>query len=167
MELALTDLFKARWTDEIHDEWIRNVLKNRPDLTIERLTRTKNRMNTAVRDCLVTGYQAIVPGLQLPDPNDRHVLAAAILAQADVIVTFDLDDFPAQILAQFGIEPQHPDEFILHLLDLNPSKVCAAMEKQRKRLKNPPKTIEEHLDTLLAQKLPQSTATLRQLYFEI
>lgn len=55
MELALTDLFKARWTDEIHDEWIRNVLKNRSDLTIEKLTRTKNRMNTAVRDCLVTG----------------------------------------------------------------------------------------------------------------
>lgn len=69
------------------------------------------------------------------------MLAAAIRAQADVIVTFDLDDFPIQTLTQFGIEPQHPDEFIMHLLDLNPSKVCAAMEKQRRRLKNPPKRL--------------------------
>nr|WP_200892240.1 PIN domain-containing protein [Aliterella atlantica] len=166
MELALTDLFKARWTEEIHDEWIKNVLKNRSDLTSERLTKTKTLMNIAVRDCLVTGYQALVPGLQLPDPNDRHVLAAAIRAQADIIVTFNLDDFPMQILSEFGVEPQHPDEFILHLIDLNPAKVCTAIERQRSRLKNPPKTIEEHLDTLLAQQLPQSTATLRQLYFE-
>ncbi len=73
IELALTNLFKARWTDEIHSEWMRNVLKNRPDLTLERLTRTKNQINASVRDCLVTGYQAIIPGLELPDPGDRHV----------------------------------------------------------------------------------------------
>ncbi|MEZ2233262.1 PIN domain-containing protein [Microcoleus sp.] len=78
MQLALTDLFQARWTDEIHDEWIRNVLKNRPDLTIEQLTRTKDLMNRYVRDCLVTGYEWIIPSLNLPDPNDRHILAAAI-----------------------------------------------------------------------------------------
>ena len=57
MWLALTDLFKARWTDQIHDEWIRNVLKNRSDLTFAQLTRTKNLMNQNVRDCLVIGYE--------------------------------------------------------------------------------------------------------------
>jgi hypothetical protein len=78
MWLALTDLFKARWTEEIHHEWMRNVLKNRSDLTLEQLTRTKDLMNASVRDSLVTGYEDIIPELQLPDPGDRHVLAAAI-----------------------------------------------------------------------------------------
>lgn len=167
IQLALTDLFRARWTDEIHDEWIRNVLKNRPDLTLERLTRTKNLMNASVRDCLVTGYEAIIPGLQLPDPGDRHVLAAAIRSNADVIVTFNLDDFPTQALAPYGVEAQHPDEFILYLLDLNPAVVCAAAERQRTRLKKPPKTPDEYLDTLLTQGLPQSVTTLRELCYEI
>ncbi|MEH1958372.1 MAG: hypothetical protein V7L05_00405 [Nostoc sp.] len=111
MWLALTDLFKARWTDEIHSEWIRNVLQNRPDLTLKQLLRTKENMNNNVRDCLVTGYETLVAGLQLPDPDDRHILAA-IRCDANVIVTFNLKDFPASYLAPYGIEPQHPDDFI-------------------------------------------------------
>jgi len=63
MRLAITDLFRAKWTDEIHDEWIRNVLKNRPDLTEERLHRTKALMNSNVRDCLVQGYKDLIPSL--------------------------------------------------------------------------------------------------------
>jgi hypothetical protein len=113
MNLAITDLFRAKWTDDIHDEWIRNVLKNRPDLTKERLRRTRDLMNSHVRDCLVIGYQDLIPSLTLPDVNDRHVLAAAIVARADVIVTYNLKDFPATILEQYGIEAQHPDEFLL------------------------------------------------------
>lgn len=101
MWLALTDLFKARWTNEIHDEWMRNVLLNRSDLTLSQLTRTKNLMNANVRDCLVTGYESLIPTLELPDPGDRHVLAAAIRCNADVIVTFNLQDFPSQCLALY------------------------------------------------------------------
>src|SRR4051794_12566422 len=78
MHLALTDLFKARWTNDIHDEWIRNVLKDRPDLTLEQLTRTKELMNAHARDCVVEGYRELIPALELSDPDDRHVLAAAI-----------------------------------------------------------------------------------------
>lgn len=66
MQLALSDLFRARWTDQIHDEWIRNVLKTRPDLSLMQLTRTKELMNSHVRDCLVTGYKDLIPSLQLP-----------------------------------------------------------------------------------------------------
>jgi hypothetical protein len=83
MWLALTDLFNAKWTDEIHDEWIRNVLADRPDLKPEQLERTRQLMNTRVRDCLVTGYENLIERLTLPDQDDRHVLAAAILAGAD------------------------------------------------------------------------------------
>lgn len=167
MELALTDLFKARWTDDIHDEWMRNVLKDRPDLTLAQLTITKNRMNANVRDCLVTNYAEIIPGLQLPDPKDRHVLAAAIRCNADVIVTFNLKDFPENYLALYGVEAQHPDEFIVHLFDLQPAVICQAAEQVRSRLKNPPKTPDEYLETLLRQGLPQSTTTMREFCYRI
>jgi hypothetical protein len=80
MHLALADLFRAKWTDEIHDERTRSVLENRPDPTREQLERTRELMNGHVRDCLVIGYEVLIPELTLPDPDDRHVLAAAIIA---------------------------------------------------------------------------------------
>jgi predicted nucleic acid-binding protein len=166
MQLALTDLYRARWTNDIHDEWIRNVLKNRQDLTLDQLTRTKQLMNTSIRDCLVEGYQSLIPNLQLPDPNDCHVLAAAIRCQAGVIVTFNLKDFPLESLNPYEIEAQHPDTFILHLLDLSAAKVCNAAETCRKRLTKNPKTPEQYLSSLLKQGLPQTVATLRELYYE-
>ncbi len=108
LNLAVPGFFRARWTDEIHDERISNLLERRPDLNLEKLTRTRNLMNTAVQDCLITGYQSLIPGLSLPDENDRHVLAAAIHAGADVIVTFNKKDFPEAYLSQFGIAAQRP-----------------------------------------------------------
>jgi len=90
MWLALTDLFKARWTEEIHAEWIRNVLNNRSDLTLEQLTRTKNLMNANVRDCLVTDYESLIETLVLPDLGDRHVFAAAIRSKASIIYPHSL-----------------------------------------------------------------------------
>jgi predicted nucleic acid-binding protein len=161
MNLAITDLFRAKWTKEIHDEWIRNVLKNRPDLTRERLHRTRDLMNSHVRDCLVTGYQDLIPSLTLPDIDDRHVLAAAIVAGADVIVTYNLKDFPATILEQYGIEAQHPDEFITHLIDLASPVVCEAAKRQRMSLKNPPQSVEDLLSAYERQSLAQTVAELR------
>jgi hypothetical protein len=119
-------------------------------------------MNDAVPDCLITGYQDLIPGLTLPDPNDRHVLAAAIRAGAGAIVTFNLRDFPAEVLDKYGIEAQHPDEFVTHLLDLDPRAVCKIARDQRKNLKNPPKTIAEYLDSLKRQKLCETVARLQR-----
>ncbi|MDX2271001.1 MAG: PIN domain-containing protein [Cyanobacteriota bacterium] len=167
MQLALTDLFRAKWTNQIHEEWIRNVLKDRPDLTLEQLTRTKDLMNSHVRDCLITGYESLIPALQLPDPEDRHVLAAAIQGGVDVIVTFNLKDFPQQALAPYDIEVQHPDEFIASVIDLKPFKIAQVVETVRKRLCNPPVTVEEHLEILLRQGLPISVSMLRQICYEI
>lgn len=166
MQLAITDLFRARWTEEIHDEWIRNVLKQRPDLAQIQLTRTKELMNSHVRDCLVTGYEYLIPALELPDPDDRHVLAAAIKGSADSIVTFNLSDFPPATLDLYEIEAQHPDDFICDLIDLKPALVRAAAETCRQRLKNPTKPIDEYLDTLLKQGLSVSVSRLRELYEE-
>jgi hypothetical protein len=127
MHVAVTDLFRAKWTDAIHEEWITGVLKARPDLTREQLHRTRDLMNSHVRDCLVAGYESLIPALTLSDPDDRHVLAAAIRAGAYLIVTFNLKDFPAEALALFGIEAQHPHEFLNHQLDRAVNIVCAAV----------------------------------------
>jgi hypothetical protein len=102
MRLALTDLYRARWSDQIHEEWITAVLRNRSDLSRAQLERTRSLMNAHVRDALVDGYQSLIPALALPDPDDRHVLAAAIKRGADLIVTFNLDDFPDHVLASYG-----------------------------------------------------------------
>jgi predicted nucleic acid-binding protein len=162
MRLALTDLFHAKWTQEIHKEWMRNLLKNRPDLTAERLELVKTKMDMHVRDCLVDGYQELINGIKLPDPNDRHVLAAAIKANAQIIVTYNISDFPSTDLSKFEIEAQHPDDFLRHLLDLAPAKVIATVQETRKSLKNPPKTSNEYLDILEKQSLPQTCTYLRE-----
>ncbi len=166
MQLALTDLFRARWTEQIHDEWMRNVLKNRPNLTLEQLTRTKQLMDRNVRDCLVTNYEYLIPQLQLPDKDDRHVLAAALAGGAEAIVTFNLSDFPQSILNQYNIIAQHPDEFISDLLDLKPSKVIADARTCQQRLKNPPKSFDEYLEILLKQGLSVSVSIFQELYEE-
>jgi predicted nucleic acid-binding protein len=163
MELALTDLFRARWSEKIHQEWIRNVLKNRPDLNESQLLRTKAFMDANVRDALVNDFEPLIPSLKLPDENDRHVLAAAIRCSADVIVTFNLKDFPADYLLTFDIEAQHPDDFILYLLDLYPVPVCSAAEKVRQRLRSPKIDHEKYLSTLLKQRLPQTVSRMNEL----
>ena len=116
LQLALTGLFRARWSATIHDEWTRNVLLDRPDLTAAQLQHTRALMDAAVPDALGAGYEKLIPSLTLPDPDDRHVLAAALRGRCDVIVTYNLKDFPAEILSADDIEAQHPDEFIGHLL---------------------------------------------------
>ena len=160
MHLALTGLFRAKWSADVHEEWISALLEKRPDLTRDKLERTRALMDLHATDALVTGYEDLIPGLQLPDPDDRHVLAAAIRGQADVIVTMNLRDFPADVVGAFGIEAQHPDEFVLHLLDLAPGDVIAAAETHRQSLKNPAKTMSEYLETLERQGLTQTAAAL-------
>src|SRR3954447_1522456 len=131
IRLAQTGLVRARWTETIHDEWMRNVLANNPRLSAERLGRTRTLMDEAVRDCLVTGYKDLIDSLTLPDPDDRHVLAAAIRAGAEVIVTYNLRDFPAEALCRFDIQALHPDDFPVGLMELAPGLVCGSVKRQR------------------------------------
>ena len=161
MHLALTDLFRAKWTAAIHEEWIRSVLDNRPDLTRGQLDRTRQLMDAHIRDCLVADYEDLIPALTLPDSDDRHVLAAAIRSNADVIVTFNLDDFPPETLKKWGIEAQHPDDFINHLLDLAPHLVLPP-QKGSGRASNPPMSVDDFLAALERQGLAQTVAGLRR-----
>jgi len=163
MYLALSDQFRARWTNDIHDEWIRNLLKQRPDIDPAKLERVRELMNRNVPGCLVEGYQDLIPSIELPDQDDRHVVAAAIQTRAEAIITFNLKDFPDEALASYNLKAIHPDDFIMDLCDLNIASVLQAAQRQRASLKNPPFTAEEYLDLLLRQQLPQTVSRLKQL----
>lgn len=163
MRIGLSGLIRARWTEQILEECFRAILREREDLDAARLSRTRQLMREVVPDCLVEGYEDLIPGLELPDPDDRHVLAAAICAGAQVIVTFNLKDFPAEKLAPYGMEAKHPDDFILETIDLAPGALVQVVTEQAAKLKNPPRTIHDVLETLRDQGLAQSVVRLREL----
>jgi hypothetical protein len=119
-------------------------------------------MNQCVPDCLVTEYENLEGALDLPDEQDRHVLAAAIKCRASVIVTANLADFPATELLKHGIDALHPDEFISALYDISPTKVCSAVRQQRKQLKNPAKSVAELLEIFERLRLTKTVAALSE-----
>jgi hypothetical protein len=161
LSLAVDGLYHARWTARIHEEWVRNLTGNRPELE-PRLGELVELMNRSVPDCLVENYEGLIAGLVLPDPDDRHVLAAAIAGHADAIVTFNLKDFPAEALDPHLIEVIHPDDFVLNQLELRPYEALAAVKKMRARLNRPPQSAAELIATLERSGLPASAAHLRQ-----
>lgn len=162
LQLAVTDLFRAKWSADIHREWIESLLHNEPQRERAALERTRDLMDAKTRDCLVTGYEALIPSLQLPDPDDRHVLAAAIVGRCDTIVTQNIRDFPENVMAPYGIDVQHPDTFLCNHFNLAPGVFLTAVRKVRGRLKNPPYTAKEYLAILTRQGLVATAAKLEQ-----
>ncbi|WP_225444292.1 PIN domain-containing protein [Pseudomarimonas arenosa] len=126
------------------------------------MARTPVLMNAHVRDSIVTGFEHLIPSVELPDADDRHVVAAAIHGRASLIATFNLKDFPPAALTRYHLSAQHPDDCIVDLPDLHTASVRAAVAAHRRSLKNPPKTIDEYLDTLLKQGLTQTVGQLRE-----
>jgi predicted nucleic acid-binding protein len=163
MHLAARDLFQARWSDRVQEEWIAALLRNRRDLTQEQLARTRRLMDENINDALVSGYEHIIDQLTLPDPNDRHVLAAAIHGGANIIVTVNLRDFPADMLATRGITALHPDTFICRILDNEPDEVVAALRQLHHDLKDPPIAMDELLSGFARVGLPETVTELRRL----
>jgi hypothetical protein len=161
LRLAQTGVVRARWTEDILDETFRNIAVDRPDIPPERLTRTRNLMRSVIDDCLVSGHEGLADHLALPDPDDRHVVAAALRCSAQTIVTVNLKDFPADLLAPLDIEAQHPDTFVLDLLDLAPGLVLSVIKAQADSLTNPPVTLEELLVTLERSGLVRAVAEIR------
>lgn len=168
MWLAAGGLVQAKWSDAIHEEWIRNLLADRPEVhTRERLERTRDLMNRHAGDCLVVGYEHLIPTLNGIDPGDRHVAAAAIVGGVKVIVTRNLKHFPADVLTHHGLRPEHPDDFVAGLFEIDPGAVCAAVRSQRATLKNPPRTAEELLTTFVNNGLVRTVELLRPLAAEL
>ncbi|HEX8316803.1 PIN domain-containing protein [Longimicrobium sp.] len=160
IRLARAGLVGARWTKTIQDEWITNLLENRPDLSLQHLLRTRAMMEEVVPGAVVEGYERHIPALQLPDPDDRHVLAAAIETKAAIIVTADIKDFPISVVSRYGVEVEHPDAFVLRLMAVDPELVYAAARAQRTNLRRPALSVEKYLANLRKVRLRRTADAL-------
>ena len=162
IRVAQAGLVHARWTNAILDEWFNQLTENRPELA-DRLKRTRQLMNESIRDVLVENYENLIDGLDLPDPGDRHVLAAAIKAGAQVIVTFNLTDFPPETVDPKGtqeMEAQDPDTFLFNLIDLNASAVAQVVREIEADLQSRP-GIPYVLEALAKAGLPKSVEAIK------
>lgn len=162
IRIGQTGMFTARWTEKILDEVFTNLSTNRPDLDPRKLTRTRRAMCRAIEDCIVTDYETLIDSIALPDPDDRHVVAAAVAAGAQVIVTENLRDFPCSELQKYGIEAQTADDFLCDAIDLSPTRVHQAVTYAAAALKNPPRTVDDILDSLSRCGAPTAAAKLRR-----
>ena len=161
IRIAQAGLVQAKWTEQILDEAFGNLTANRPDLDPQKLNRTRELMNRAVRDCLVTGHEPLIDAVDLPDPGDRHVLAAAIKARAQVIVTNNLKDFPSTALEPWDMEAKSPDHFLLDQIDLSRETVFAAIQRIADSHVRPPASFADVLVRLERVGLVETSAALR------
>ncbi len=162
MEVALAKMYRAKWSADLHREWIESLLSNRHDLKRINLERTRDLMDLSIPTAMVTGYEQLIEGIPIEnDPDDRHVVAAAIIGQCDVIVTNNLSHFPIDKLKDYDLEVQRPDDFLAHHLDLEPGTFCSAVRTSRVGKKNPPYSVEEYLSNLTQQGLVVTVAELR------
>jgi predicted nucleic acid-binding protein len=143
---ALAGLYRPAWTEQILTEAM-DSLKRRPDLDPASIDRTFQLLRAALPEANVEGYQALIP-MMTNHPKDWHVLAAAIHAGAEVIVTFNLHDFPPAACEPHNVEAQHPDEFLGHLWDLSPETMVGVLQRQARGLRTPPQTAQDVVRTL-------------------
>lgn len=161
IRVAIHGLVQAKWTEEILDEMFRNLSANRPDLDPQGLVRTRRLMNESIRDVIVSGYERLIDVLVLPDPDDRHVLAAAIRTRAQVIVTANHRDFPADVLESWDIEAKHPDDFLIDQLQVDATTMDRIIDDIARGWRDPDATATTVLDGL-AFDAPRAAAALRR-----
>jgi predicted nucleic acid-binding protein len=161
LHLASLGVFEPMWTAAIQDEWIRNLLDARPDINRVALEATQRAMDIAFPGSNISSYESLINSLSLPDPDDRHVLAAAIKGKAQIIVTNNLKDFPRVDLIPYAIRAEHPDLFVSQCIDRDRANSIKALENQVKSLKKPPIPMEQVLKNLEANGLIASVAKLK------
>jgi len=142
VSLFAAGIYEAKWTERITQEWVSNLLKNRPDIQPEKLGRTAALMNHILPSALVERYEQFIGQIDLPDKDDRHVAAAAIACGAQKIVTWNLADFPNQVLKAFGITAENPDKFMADLIIDSPGDVVEVLRATRERFKAPPLSVD-------------------------
>ena len=162
VQLGVEYLVLPRWTEAIHDEWIRNLAED-GRVARDRLLRTRALMQRALPEATVSGFEHRIESLTLPDPDDRHILAAAIEARAEAIVTFNLKHFPSGSLACFGITARHPDEFMCSLLAEDPEAVLAVLNAARQNLTTTAPDARSFIGILDRQGLHRFAAEIRAL----
>jgi len=161
IRIGMSGMVQAKWTRQIIDDLGTALGRSYPDIPGDRLERLKGLINESVADCLITGYEPLIDGLKLPDPDDRHVLAAAIKAGAQVIVTANLKDFPPKDLRPWSVEAKSPDDFILDQIHIDNKVVFACIQQIVDSRKRYPVTVRDVLSELERSGLVQSVAALR------
>ncbi|PIO99672.1 PIN domain-containing protein [Pleomorphomonas carboxyditropha] len=162
VQVAVDGLVDARWTDVIHDEWMRNLLANTPGLPAEHLEATKQLMHVALPEATVAGYEQHIQTVKLPDPDDRHVAAAAIEAGASMIVTWNLRDFPVAELRKHGLVRQSPDAFLVGLYEQAPDMLVGSLANARSNLSRSRVSAVGFVDILRDQKLVKLAAQIEK-----
>lgn len=162
LRLAEHDLFRPLWSERILEETTAAIVRVHPELGDGRAVRRSQAMRSAFPDALVTGWQPLVDGIDLPDANDRHVVAAAVRGRADAIVTANTKDFPPEALSGLGIAVRSPDAFLLDHLDLAPAATIQALQAQAFATRRPPITIAALLDHLAACGVPAFVEAVRR-----
>lgn len=158
MWLAAGGVIRAHWTNEIHDEWMRNVERDY-GITRSVLERVRKLMDRAAGDALIRHYRQHEHLFTKTDAKDRHVAAAAVAARkrskADIvtIITWNLRDFDRRELAKVGVAAETPDAFLCRLFAKSPDEVIAALVRMQNNLRKPSKTVRECTDTLAMQGL--------------
>ena len=163
MSLCSRGLFAAKWSERIENEWVGHLTAKLPDKAAE-IMRRRDQMRAAVPDweVCVHSIATLEEHLQLPDMDDRHVLAAAIVGHADCIVTDDTWGFDSAIVSHYGIEVIDTDSFIINQLDLDEYQALAGFKTMRLRWKNPKSTPEDFCDKFEKNKLLLTARRLRE-----
>jgi len=161
LRFAEAGLFRACWSRQILDEWQLSLLASKPQLEAS-IRSQRLAMEEAFPEALVDGHEPLINALDLPDPDDRHVLAAAICAGAQLIVTENLRDFPEERLAPFGVEARSADAFLAGTFELYPTQAMLALKRLRAEYSRPPMTASELVMDLLRVRLPLTASMARE-----
>lgn len=164
ISLGSSGLFSAKWTIRVESEWMGAIEKRRPDL-VGRLSIRRDAMRDAIVDWEVSAQAvaAVSLNVQLPDPDDGHVIAAAMAARADFIVSFNVADFPKRVLDTYGLEVMHPDEFIVGLGELDHPLWIDTFRSMRQRLHRPVLSTQEFVEAFARAGLPNTADALRSV----
>ena len=166
LSLAEAEFFRVRWSAKVLDETEKAIEKTAIGRGLadaaERANRARKAMEEAFEEATVAeydGFLAVCRGL--PDPNDAHVVAAALKTQAATIVTENLSDFPTEILSKLGLEVRCADHFIADTIALDTGRAVAAVRQMRLRFKNPAKKPSDLLLDMEANGLTETVDILK------
>ena len=161
LRLALRDTFRIHWSQHILDE-LKKALLTKAHLTEEQITYIQDRMAIAFPDALVSGEEDTITHIKLPDPDDHHVISAALLGRCDLIITANTSDFPPEVLAPLGLEAQHPDKFLTNHLSLEKNITLETVKEHIKALQRPSMNFDEYLACLVGAGLVLFPNTLKE-----
>jgi predicted nucleic acid-binding protein len=160
LRLAYAGLFQVRWSEQILDEMARNVKANGPELRHASIDRRVEKMKESFRDAMVTGHEGLIPSMTNHE-KDRHILAAAVAARADLIVTSNVKHFPRSPCEPYKIDVQWSDDFLCYQWDLeDPKLLTKILERWAAQLSKPPLTLEQLLEEHLIRSAPKFSGTV-------